>query len=458
MRQIPGSFRDPAGAVFEDGDVIIRTVSGHYAEHWKQAEESGFFSKMCEQGKLIDFSEIPCSDGTWKTLQVRKIPFVSYPYEWCFHQLKDAALLTLELHKEALAHGMVMKDCSAYNIQFMGARPVFIDILSFEKYCEGQPWQAYRQFCTHFLAPLALQAYGVPLSAAFSQLSMDGVPLEAASALLPWKARVRPGLLLHLFAHARMQQKHSDARKAADKVAAVKMSAAKLVNLADSLIGVVETLRPAKEKTVWGGYYDDTNYSSRATESKKKIVTEYIRRKGGSIALDVGANTGEYTKLFKEKYPVAVASDIDSNAVSSHYKMLQRNEDSGILPLIINFANPTPAIGWENTERASFLDRSNFDCVSALAVVHHLRITEGIPLALQARFFASLLAREGRLVIEFVPKRDSQVQRMLAARADVFGDYTLDSFRDHFQHYFTVLDEQQVEDAERVLFLMQKND
>ena len=161
---VPGSFRDPSGRVFDAGDTVLRTIQPCYREHWEQATESGLLSQLVEKGFLLEFKEVPPVEGAWKCVQAEKLPFISYPYEWSFPQLRDAALLTLEIQRCALNCGMTLKDASAYNVQFRGSRPVFIDLLSFEKRPDLAPWQAYRQFCMHFLAPLALQSFEPRLS------------------------------------------------------------------------------------------------------------------------------------------------------------------------------------------------------------------------------------------------------------------------------------------------------
>jgi hypothetical protein len=254
MKANPASFRDPAGQVYEAGGVIVRSVNASFFENWQAALHSGLLAESVAKGWLPAFQEAPLPvPGGVAGLEVEKIPFISYPYEWCFSQLKDAAKLTLDLHLAALGKDMILKDASAYNVQFVGCTPKFIDLLSFERRREGAPWSAYRQFCMHFLAPLALCRYLGLWAGVQSKLRTDGVPLSQAVAMLPWKARLRPGLALHLVAHAAMEKRHADAREAADKMRRIRMGKKELVHLALALRDQVEGMTLPTRPTQWGG-------------------------------------------------------------------------------------------------------------------------------------------------------------------------------------------------------------
>jgi len=455
MKRIQGSFRDPSGAVYSHEGKIIRTVEESYRSHWEVCDESGFIKEQLEKGTIPAFRVLDDARA-WKVLEVDKIPFITYPYEWSFSQLKEAALLTLELQRDALDKGLTLKDCSAYNVQFVGCKPVFIDLLSFEKRVSGSPWTAYRQFCMHFLAPLVLSSHLGPWCLQLLRLHIDGIPLDHAASMLPMKAKLSPNTVIHIIAHAKMESKHGDARQAASKASKVSMSKKQLVNLIDSLIGFVAGIKPPSIKTTWGDYYEDTNYSSVAMEHKKEIVERFAKQSAGDVATDFGANTGEFSQILKDSFKTVIAPDIDPLAVERHYGHLKNQGESGIMPIVLDVTNPSPAIGWASTERDSFTDRSENDFITALAVTHHLRITYGIPLAMQADYFSSLLKPGGSLAIEFVPKDDSQVQRMLGVREDVFVDYELESFAEIFSEKFSPVDSVQVQDSLRTLFLFRK--
>lgn len=449
--QDPGSFRDPSGHVYLCEDHVLRTIQPSYAEHWQAVEESGFAKAAISSGLLLDFTEAPALPGAWKTLQSPRLPFISYPYEWSFSQLKDAARHTLDLMSLALKHGLILKDASAYNIQFLGARPTFIDHLSFEIWQKQAPWVAYLQFCKHFLAPLALMAKRSPECGVMLTNWIDGLPLPLAASLLPLKTKFSPLLQIHLHAHARMQQKHSDARQSADKVKELRVAETTVPRLCESLAMCIDGLALPRQKTEWGDYYEDTNYTEAGSRKKAELVEAAASRQPGRLALDIGANTGVFTRVLAKYYPAVIAADMDHLAVEKMYLNLKQEGNTSILPLVINLSNPSPALGWMCQERQSFIQRCQADFVSALALIHHLVLTAGIPLAKTAEFFASLLRSQGTLVLEFVPFEDTQVQRMLAARETVFTEYSLAACLEAYAPYFELTAQDDIPESRRTM-------
>jgi len=421
---------------------VFRTVQPVYAEHWGFAEKSGFFEEAIRQGKLLPFTETTPLEGSWKTLEIERLPFISYPYEWSFGQLKDAALLTLDLMQLAMKHGLVLKDASSYNVQFFNGKPVFIDHLSFEMRRTGEPWAAYLQFCKHFLAPLALMCYRDVRCGKMLSLWIDGLPLDIASSLLPWKTRFNPLLQLHIHTHARMQHRHADARQVADKVKQLTLNESVVPKLCESLRMVIENMQLPTFSTQWGDYYSDTNYSREGAEEKARFVRQVVASRPGALSVDLGANTGLYSRILAEHFRAVIASDLDYLAVEKMYAALKQEGNSPILPLVLDLSNPSSGIGWASEERESFQGRCKADFLSALALIHHLVQDAGIPLGKVARYFASLLRQDGTLILEFVPWEDSQVQRMMAARQNVFPDYTLEGCIAAFQEEHFILREQ----------------
>jgi len=435
---------------------LLRQVQRSYAEHYDLLLSSGLYQKLVDKQLLIPHQEVSldqAKDGSdprdvYRVLQPECIPFISYPYEWSFSQLKDAALTTLRIQKLALAQGMTLKDASAFNIQFWRGRPVLIDTLSFERYREGRPWVAYRQFCQHFLAPLALMAYRHIQLNELLRTNIDGLPLPVASKLLPWRTRLVPGLLMHIHAHASSQKRYA---AQPSKHRQRKVSRNALRGIVDSLGGALRRLRWQPGGTEWADYYNDTNYSSAALTAKKALVSDYLDRLELGTVWDLGANNGMFSRLASERGIPTVASDIDPAAVEFNYLECRKRDDELLLPLLMDLTNPSPALGWGHDERMSFLDRGPADAVLALALIHHLAISNNVPLPKLAEFFQ----RAGRaLIIEFVPKEDSQVQRLLATREDVFPDYRQDRFEEAFAEYFRIETQQAVEGSERTLYLM----
>lgn len=448
------SFRDPSGFLFRSGGRLYRQVSPSYAPHLKLLEDSGLYDDLVAKGLLVaheDADPALSPDGrAARVLAPELVPFVSYPYEWCFSQLKDAALATLRLQKRALARGLCLKDASAYNIQFTGGKPVLIDTLSFEPYVEGAPWVAYRQFCQHFLAPLALMAKRDVRLGSLLRTGIDGVPLDLASRLLPWKTRFDPGLLMHVHAHARSQKKHEGTAKSARTT---KVSRNQLLGILDSLRGAVKKLEWKPGGTEWGDYYDDTNYSAEAAGVKGDLVGAMLDRTGDGPVWDLGANDGTFSRLAAERGRMTVAADIDPAAVEKNWRAVRENGPATMLPLLMDLTNPSPGLGWAHDERDSLLDRGPADTVLALALIHHLAISNNLPFARLAAFFA---AAGRHLVIEFVPKGDSQVQRLLATREDVFPDYGPAGFEAAFAEFFEMLEKKPIEGSERILYLMRR--
>jgi len=451
--RLPGSFRDPSGAVYLVEDRVLRTIQPVFLEHWRFAEESGFLAEAIRQGKLLAFTEASPIEGSWKTLEVERLPFISYPYEWSFGQLKDAALLTLDLMQLAMKHGLILKDASAYNIQFYNGTPIFIDHLSFEIRRVSEPWAAYLQFCKHFLAPLALMCYRDVRCGKMLSLWIDGLPLDIVSSLLPWKTRWMPLLQLHIHTHARMQQRHADARLAADKIKHITLDENTVPKLCDSLRMAIEAMQLPKLSTQWGDYYNDTNYSRAGADEKARLVRQAAQG-GGALALDLGANTGIYSRILAEHFATVVASDLDYLAVEKMYAALKQEKNSAILPLVLDLSNPSSGVGWASEERESFQGRCKVDLLSALALIHHLVQGAGIPLEKVAPYFASLLRQGGTLILEFVPWEDSQVQRLMAARHNVFPNYTLEGCIAAFQEAsFTLREQSSLADSLRTLLI-----
>jgi ribosomal protein L11 methylase PrmA len=383
------------------------------------------------------------------------VAFISHPYEWSFSQLKDAALITLQLQKLALEFGLCLKDASAYNVQFHRGTPVFIDTLSFERYPEGQPWVAYQQFCKHFLAPLALMSYrNVELSKLF-RLYIDGVPLDIASQLLPFKTRFRPSLYMHIHLHSRMQRKHSDKVETAAKARSSQVSRAGLQGIVEGLDSAIRRLEWKPEGTEWGSYYDQTNYSVDSKDEKFRLVDEFLADVNPGTVWDLGANTGAFSRVASERGIHTVAFDVDPAAVEKNYREMRERKEQLLLPLIMDLTNPSPDLGWNCEERSSLHARGPVDLAMALALVHHLAISNNVPLEYVAAFLGGICRS---LIIEFVPKSDSQVQRLLATREDIFPSYTREGFEAAFSTVFDIRRATPIEGSERTLYLMDRKE
>lgn len=451
---IASSFRDPSGFVFSCNNSIYRQVNKIYREEYDHLMESGLYEALVNSGLLVRHEEvdITCArtDAAYKVLRPEQVKFISYPYEWCFSQLKDAALLTLEVQKKAFDFGMTLKDASAYNIQFINGKPVFIDTISFEKYREGKPWVAYRQFCQHFLAPLSLMAYRDIRLNQLLRVHIDGIPLDLASRLLPFWTRFRFSMLVHIHLHAGSQRHFAD--KNVD-VSGRKMSRLAFTGFMESLEKAICKLKWQPKGTEWAEYYESTNYSTPAMDHKKELVDKYLERVNPKIVWDLGANMGIFSIIAAEKGAQTIAFDVDPSAVEKNYLECRQKGLTRVLPLVLDLTNPSPGVGWQNDERVSLLDRGPVDTVLALALIHHLAISNNLPLDRIASFMSKVC---DNLIIEFVPKNDSQVQRLLSTREDIFPDYRQGAFEDSFGRYFPIRHSEALKDSERTLYLFRK--
>jgi len=437
--------------------MVYRQVNECYREQYDSLMSSGLYDKLTHRELLVSHSETDKAvvfEKSYKVIRPDLVPLISYPYEWCFGQLKDAALTTLNIHRLALDCGMILKDASAYNIQFIRGKAVLIDTLSFDFYKEGEPWVAYGQFCRHFLAPLMLMVHTDVRLSQLLKVYIDGIPLDLASKLLGGKGGF--AAKAHIKWHAKSIAKHDNAG-ASGQVSKHKMSISKfkMTAMIDSLISIVSKMKLHGIITEWGDYYSRTNYSDSAAEDKKSIVSGYLKQASPSVTWDLGANDGTYSKLaLTGENSFVAAFDIDPVAVERNFSNV-KSTGINMLPLLLDLTNPSPSIGFASKERGSLDTRQKPDCVLMLAVIHHLAISNNLPLRNIAEWLATLCEH---LIIEFVPKSDSQVQVMLATRDDIFHDYTIDGFEIAFKTYFDTADKKPVANSERFMYLMKRRE
>jgi hypothetical protein len=454
-----GSFRDPSGFVFSRDGIVYRQVNAGFGEPYRRLISSGLYEELARDRLIVRHEEVPLrlpdTPPALAVLKPEQVPFISYPYEWCFGQLKAAALLTLDLQRRALSKGMTLRDGSAYNVQFLGTQPIFIDTLSFGECADGQPWPAYRQFCRHFLAPLALMAHAHQSLGDLARVHIDGIPLDLAARLLPLATRLRPGLLLHLHLHNRSVVRTASASSPAP-TARRTMGRTAMLGLIDGLDRTVRGLVWTPSRTLWSTYASHSNYSDSAQQHKRRSVGELIEAAAAASPLktiwDLGANSGEYSRLAAATGAHVISFDGDHAVVEQNFGA-PRDAGHSILPLVQDLTNPSPGTGRSHVERRSLVDRGPADLVLALALVHHLSIGANVPLESVAAFFARV---SRRLIIEFVPKEDSQVQRMLALRDDVFAGYTREGFERAFGAHFVLEQSQPIEGTVRTLYLMER--
>jgi hypothetical protein len=446
----PASYKDPSGFIFQASGKFYRQVNKIYSGHYELLIKSGLYSFLQQKKLLLAHEEVAenilHSNDWYLTLLPEQVPFISYPYEWCFEQLKDAALLTLEIVKHSIDKGMILKDATPYNVQFLHGRPVFIDTLSFKKYDPSLPWIAYRQFCESFLFPLLLSHYHKTNIQPYLSSYPDGVPVNITAKLLPWKSRLNAGVWLHVFLQNKLSKKPNNTGSTTS------FSKNKFFNLISHLQGIIRDLSNT-DKTEWSNYYTESISSQLYLEKKEDIINNLLQKLEGKKLLDLGANEGFFSNLAAAKNFDVTAIDKDDQCINTLYKRIKEENITNILPLCMDLMNPSPASGFANNERASFGERIHADAIMALALVHHLAIGYNLSLSKIAEYFYGL---SDQLIIEFVPKEDEKVQLLLRNKKDIYPEYTREHFENVFRKRFVITEKVPVPDSNRIIYLMKR--
>jgi SAM-dependent methyltransferase len=462
----PGSFRDPDSAVFRDGDKVLRGLSGEAADDWDRLAATAFFPRLVEAGKVVgttpysgDAPPSPRGAPWAKVLEHERIPVVSYPYEWPFAMLRAAAEVHLEVLAAALDEGLSLKDGTAYNVQFVGSRPTFIDVGSFEP--SSGPWPGYRQFCQTMLFPLMVQAHlGVPYHAMLRG-SVDGVSASDVTGMFSGLRRFRKGVLRNVTLHSVLERRVTTASETvkADLEASgyttdlAKVVTRKLLKLVSGLEVAKRGSASDRDHSVWSDYRDTCSYSDDDAKAKLAFVRTALAEGDHRVVLDLGANDGEYSYIAAEVAEQVVAVDGDEKVIDLLYRRLRSEGNETILPLVMNLVDPSGGIGWRNRERAPFVDRVRPDVTMALALVHHLSIAANVPLPEVVAWLASF---GGRVVVEFPHTDDVQVKRLLANKpAGLFDDYQRDRFEALLVEQFLVHRQETLPGGTRTIYLVE---
>ena len=457
MERHPSSFRDPSGYVFTEEDTLYRAVMPSYFSEYDHLENSGLLQKLVERNFLIPHSvEKRTPDRI--LLRPKEVPFITYPSEWSFNALKEAALLHLEINIMALKHQMILKDASGYNVQFMGPNAIFIDTLSFEMYREGTPWYAFGQFCRHFVAPLLLMKYREPDFNKVLHNFVDGIPLDVASQLLPWKTHLSPFIKSNIHLHAKSIAKNQGRNQKRQEAV---LSYRSLMNILRYTKNFLSGLEPAKASSEWGDYYSFTNYSSESFEEKENIILSWVEEIDAKKIWDVGGNNGHFARRISFNKKIVIVSDIDPFAINESFTESKSSREEAIHSLLIDLMNPTPGFGFGNRERSSFLDRMeaiNLDCTMALALIHHLCISNNCSFEMVARLFSSF---SRHLIIEFVEREDSWVQKLLdnmGNRRELFDYYNRENFEAAFKKFYYFDKKRVLGKGKRLLYFLRVKD
>ena len=437
----PSSFRDPSGYIAEIDGEIYRFIHPDAQENFAKYIDSGLHAELSSAGLIVDHQDLGLNfvlaPHGWQTIKPNRINRISYASEWCFSQLRDAGLLTLEIQTRALKKGFSLKDASSYNVQFDGAKPIFIDTLSLEPSKGNESWVAYRQFCEHFLAPLALMSYCKPDIYKLWNAQIDGVTISLASSLLPLKSWFSLGIATHIHLHALSGSKSgNNTNKDSEKPRS--LSSFQL-NLANSLNKALLSISEPKNSSNWANYRQDNTYQGADAISKLNFIKEVVNGIGANTILDLGSNDGHYSKELTKMGLTCTAAENDYECCEFLYKKSKEDVSlEKLLGLRIDLSNPTPSYGWASRERTSFTSRYKCDLVLALALIHHLSIGQNIPYEKIANYFSSL---SQNLLVEFIPPTDVMSQKLLASRPalqgyaeNMFGQKAFEkSFLEHYE-------------------------
>jgi SAM-dependent methyltransferase len=456
----PGSFRDREGRVFYREGRIYRALSARALADWQALEGTSFFETASRRGHIVPTrpadlppEKLTQSTGNWvAVLEHKRLPFISYPYEWCFGMLRDAALLHLDLMLASLEEDLILKDSSAYNIQWLGAHPQHIDTPSFQRWRPGEAWVGYRQFCQLFLYPLMLTAYRQLPFQPWLRGSIDGITPEDCNNLLTGRDRLRGGVFTHVYLQSKLLAAASKPSSSLrQELKAAGLGKQIITRNVRSLRKLITRLQWKRSSSEWSSYADKHSYSEEDEKIKRDFVERAVATRSWGLVWDLGCNTGAYSRIAAENSSFVVAMDGDSLAVERLYRELKIEGNRKILPLVVNLADPSPNLGWDGKERRSLAARADVDLTLCLALVHHMVISANVPLA---EFIDWLARLRSHLVIEFVTRDDAMVQRLLLNKDDIYHDYNLANFEKEIGRRFTTLALEELHNGTRVLYFL----
>ena len=458
----PGSFRDPGNRVFTVDGEVYRALDKRNLDAWEALTNSRFFGEQLVRGNVVDTEPaagVPTPAGAppggWAgVLHHRRIPIISYPYEWTFSMLRDAALLQLDLLDAALAEDMILKDSTPYNVQFVGARPVFIDVGSFEPLEPGDIWVGYRQFLRQYLYPLMLRAYvGVPHQP-WLRGDAEGPTAEQMAAMLPLRHRAHQASLLHVALPARGERRYKDStRDFRSEFRAAGFKKELVQSNVRGLRSTVAGLDWDHGRSTWNRYADECSHVSRDRGPKTDFLEKVLAEHRPTVVWDLGANDGHFSRVAATVAASVLAVDADEEVLDGFYRSLHADGNGVILPMLQDLSAPSPGLGWRGGERARLEARSSPDLVLCFAVIHHLVVGRNVPLRQVVDWLADL---DSRVILEFVPPGDPMVELLSVNKRphEVHGDYDEESLRRYLADRFVVEAEEALPECDRRLFLL----
>lgn len=453
-----GSFRDHTSRVFYREGEVCRALNAAALAEWENVARSSALQSALKDGRVIEtettsLGVLPqgATSGEFVgALRHARIPFISYPYEWTFGMLRDAALLHLDLLADLIADDVTIKDGTAYNVQFRGARPVFIDVASFERLDPKLPWAGYRQFCQTFLYPLMLQAYKDVSFHSWLRGALDGIDPVSCCNVMSFRDLFRSGVLTHVYMHAKLQSKYSvNHGPAKRELSGMGFNKQMLAANVSGLRKVVNGLQWRKAQSTWSDYATHNSYTDDDRVRKEAFVQQVAASRLWDLVWDLGCNTGVFSKIASAHARTVVAMDADHLAVERLYRELQRTGPGNILPLVNNLADLSPGLGWRGRERVPLPERGRPQLTLSLALIHHLVLGANIPLQELINWLAGLGTN---LVIEFVTKADPMSQALLRNKPDIFTDYVPEAFERYLADAFNIERREPLASGTRTLY------
>ncbi len=430
----PGSFKDPDGRVLHVDGRVLRTLSPEAERRMEDLLSTSVFQKLVDDQLVIpthfanDTSGVPPLEGVWSSRLLEHAPLdmVTYPYEWSFEMFRDAALTTLTVLRKLLDGGYILKDGTPFNVMHFHGRMTFIDILSIDRYQQGQPWEGYAQFCRQFLFPLMAASHKGFDFRAYLRGKPDGMTAGEITRILGVFGFRYKGSLRHVYLHSALEQAFGGNDVGVrENITPKALPKQTLYNIVDSLYRVIEKLSGPTQQSEWSDYTATCTYTKADTELKATMIQNGLTELAPESRLvDLGSNTGEFSLIAADIMKLVISMDIDNICVDKLYKRLQNGEITNIVPLFTDLCNPAPAQGWGLVERPSLFERLQADHFIALALVHHICISANVPVPA----FVELLAQFSGGIVEWVDKTDPMVQQLLRNRVDIFDDYTWDYF------------------------------
>ena len=466
LSAVGGSFKDPSGRVYRVGDGasaqrVVRGLTAPAASTVEKLLEEPFFKRLLAGGNVVDTHflcpEEPIAaavkDMGWASaVEHESVDFLTWPYEWPFSMLKDAALLQLHLLETSVRSGWVLKDATPFNIQWMGPRPVFIDIPSFVPREDGEYWQGYRQFCSMFLIPLMLTAHlGIPYQPLLRS-RLEGIPPEEAVRYFYWLRRFKKGVPSHVWFPAKVEgwmRTRGRERRPSGSSRIQRETA--LLALLDNLARLVKGLSYRASTSDWPRYSETHSYEEDDFERKMAFVEKHTSARRPRLLWDLGANTGTFSRIAARHSEIVVAVDGDHEAVDVLYREARADGEHNIIPLLMDLANPSPGQGWAGRERAPFVERRSPDMALCLALIHHLRVSANVPVSLFTEWLRSL---DAIVIVEFVDRDDEMFVKLAENKREDFADYTSENFRSEVERRFTVEDRLELKAGKREMLLL----